>query len=325
LKHPLIRRSLTRVLEAIGLVAVAASLGGAVRLLPWLLDPSVTFRLAAPFARGLLALAIEAAILIGWPVGWALAAVQVVERGEGRALASLGESPAASAFRLLPQAAAFALALGVVSFIGGQDASAPGRVVTDLIARGRESCETVESPTTFVVPFAGVTWLCAPGLLPHLVGKGPGAFARTELTATDARAAGDLRAIDLDEARLHLALGGQGVDVHVGALHLRGLSPFGHASSVPPPARALALALAGLVAATASLLSILTGVLRGRLEAIVAAASGSLATLGAMRAIERASGAWLATLAVPFLALGTALLVTAVLSRLPRRMRTASK
>jgi hypothetical protein len=298
-----------------------------VRLLPWLLDPSVTFRLAAPFARGLLALAAEAAILVGWPVGWTLAAVHVVERGEGRALAALGQSPVESVVRLWPQALVFACALGLVSFIGGRDASAPGRVVTDLIERGRESCESApgSEPSMYAVPFAGVTWLCSPGFAPRLAGKGPGTLANAEFTARGARAAGDLREIELDDAHLHLPLASSPIDVHVGSLHLRGLSPFGHASRIPPLARGVALALAGVFAASFSLFGVLSGALRGRLAGIAVAASSSLLTLAAMRAIERASGTWIATLVVPLLTLASALLATAFLSRLPRRMRTASK
>jgi hypothetical protein len=314
-------------------VAVAASLGGAVRLLPWLLDPNVTLRLALPFARGLLALAVEAAIVVGWPLGWALACASLVEKGEARALASLGQSPAETVKKLAPQAALLASLLALVALVGGEDASAPGRVVTDLIARGRESCEAADEAATYAVPFAGVTWLCDPGFAPRLVGRGPGAFSSTAFTALGARASGDLRQIDLDGAHVHVPLAGgtppagppAGIDVSVGTLRLRGLSPFAHASSVPPWARALALALAAVVAAAASALGVLTGALRGRLAAIVGAASGSLATLGTMRSIERAGGTALATLAVPLAALVASFLFTAVLSRLPRRASTASK
>jgi hypothetical protein len=330
--HPLTRRALSSALWATAAVALATSIGGAVRLLPWLLDPKVTLRLAAPFARGLLALAVEAAIVLGWPIGWALASASIVERGEARALASLGQSPAQSVLRLAPQAAVFACALGIVSFVGGEDASAPGRVVTELIARGRESCLGTEEATTYSVPFAGVTWLCAPGVVPRLVGRGPGGLSSTEFTAVGATASGDLREIDLEAPHLHVPFpstarsGTAGeIDVAVGRLRLRGLSPFAHASSVPPLARAAALALAAVAAAAAGAFGVLSGVFRGRMGAIVGAASGSFATLGTMRSIERSGGTGLATVAVPFAALAAALLAGAILSRLPRGYWTASK
>ena len=53
------------------LVLLAALVGAAVRLLPWVLDPSIPWATLAPFARSLLAVAVEAAVLTGWPVGWA--------------------------------------------------------------------------------------------------------------------------------------------------------------------------------------------------------------------------------------------------------------
>jgi hypothetical protein len=321
--HPLDRQALTSALYAIGAVALVASLGGLVRVLPWLLDPSVTFRLAAPFARGLLALALEASVLVGWPLGWALAAARLVERGEARALATLGQSPTEIVLHLGPQAIALAGVLGVVSFLGGLDASAPGRVVSDLIASGRESCAAADEPQTYAVPFADVTWLCAPGFAPRLVGRGPGRLASTRFTAQAARASGDLREIDLDDANVHLATAG-GVDVRVSRLRLRGLSPFAEASGVPPLARALALAFAAALVAVGTARGVLTGALRGRLAAIVAAAAGSLATLGAMRWIDRAGGGWAATLAIPPLALAVGILATGLLSRLPRAVRTAS-
>ena len=329
MRSPLQGKALRGALTGSGAVALVAGLGGLVRLLPWLLDPAVTFRLALPFARGLAALACEAALVVGWPIGWALAAAGFVERGEARALATLGESPLQAVVRLAPQAAAFACALGVVSFLGGREASEPGRVVTDLVERGRETCGEVTEDATYSVPFAGVTWLCAPGVSPRLVGRGPGGLARAVFTAAGARASGDLREIDLEDARVVLGV----AQIHAGSLRLRGLSPFAHASSVPPVARALALTVAGAIAAGWSVFALLGGAVRGRLAAIVLAASGSLAALGAMRSVDRLEGswtaagpgAWSATLAVPAVTLVAVVLVTGLLSRLPRWVWTASK
>ena len=82
---PLAPSALRGATVAIGLVLVAALVGAAVRLLPWMLDPTIPGALLAPFARSLAAVAVEAAILTGWPVGWAVAAQRLVERGEARA------------------------------------------------------------------------------------------------------------------------------------------------------------------------------------------------------------------------------------------------
>src|ERR1700735_3637076 len=105
------RAARTSALVASGAIALVGILAGAVRLMPWLLDPAVPWRVAAPFARGLAAVALEAALLVWWPVGWALAACRFVENGEARVLLTLGERPARTASRLAPQGLALALAL----------------------------------------------------------------------------------------------------------------------------------------------------------------------------------------------------------------------
>jgi len=308
-------------LGATAAVALAAGLGGAVRLLPWLLDPAVTFRLAAPFARGLAMLACEAALLVGWPVGWSVAIARIVERGEAHALATLGESSARTVLRLTPQGFALACALGFVSFMGGRDATDPGRVVTDLIARGREACAGVTSEGTYVVPFTGATWLCSPNKTPRIVGHAPGALSGAMFAAGNARTAGDLRDIDLSDA--HLAVGT--ARLRVGLLRLRGLSPFAHASRIPPAARALSLVFAAAFASTLTALRILQGSVRGRFAALLTSAAGPLTALGALRAVERGAGPWIFTLAAPLSALAVVLLVSEIISRLPRRMRAASR
>lgn len=308
-------------LGATGVVALAAGLGGVVRLLPWLLDPAVTFRLAAPFARGLAALACEAALVVGWPVGWAIATMRVVERGEARALATLGESAARTVLRLAPQGLALACALGFVSFVGGREASEPGRVVTDLIARGREACLGVTSDATYVVPFASATWLCSPSAAPRLVGRAPGTLSGSLFTAGNASAAGDLREIDLHDA--HLVLGG--ARVQVGLLRLRGLLPFAHASRIPPFARALSLVLAAAFASSLTALQILEGAIRGRFAALSTSAAGPIVALGALRAVESGEGPWIFTALAPIAALVAVALISNVLSRLPPRMRAASR
>src|SRR5205814_2713100 len=121
--------------------------------LPWVLDPTIPWSELAPFARSLGAVAVEAAILVGWPVGWAIASQRLVERGEARVLASLGEAPAQTVMRLAPQAAVFVALLAATSALLGRDAAAPGRVVGDLLARGHDACARTPNPTTHGVPF----------------------------------------------------------------------------------------------------------------------------------------------------------------------------
>src|SRR5690242_9650968 len=98
---PLAAHALRAAIVSTLVLALLALAAGGVRVLPWLLDPELPASIAWPFARSVATLALEASILVGWPVGWALAAFAIVERGEARVFATLGESPARSTTRLL--------------------------------------------------------------------------------------------------------------------------------------------------------------------------------------------------------------------------------
>ena len=310
---------------AIALVGIVA---GAVRLLPWLLDPAVPWRVAAPFARGLGAVALEAALLVGWPVGWALACVRFVESGEARVLLTLGESPLATTRRLAPQGAVLALALAAVSLVYGGDASAPGRVATELVAQAGVSCAQATEPATYAIPFTDMTWLCAPDREPRLVGTAPGGMAGAVLTARSARIAGDFRALELDGAKVLLPssqLGGsRAVELDVGVLSLHGMAPWASASTLPPWLRALLLALTAWLTSSIGAYGVLRRAARSRLAALVLGASGPMAALGLLRLLERADASPRAFVVVPFVASGACLALTALLSRLRWPGRAAS-
>jgi hypothetical protein len=312
---------------AIALVGVVAS---AVRLLPWLLDPSVPWRVAAPFARGLAAVALEAALLVGWPVGWALACVRFVESGEARVLVSLGESPLATVRRLAPHGALLALALGAVSLVYGGDATAPGQVATELVAQAGVSCAQATQPVTYAIPFTEMTWLCAPDRAPRIVGRAPGGLAGAVLSARSARIAGDFRAIELQDAHVLMpaaASAAGGVELSVGVLSLHGMAPWASASTLPPWLRALLLAASAWLTASVSAFVVLlraTARRAGRLGALAIGASGPLAALGLLRILERADAPARAFVLLPLAAAAACLVMSALLSRLRWPWRTAS-
>lgn len=324
---------------ASGLVLVAALVGAAVRLLPWVLDPSIPWATLAPFARSLLAVAVEAAVLTGWSVGWALASARLVERGEARVLASVGEKPGQTVLRLAPQAAWFVVILAITSVALGRDAAAPGRIVRALLAEGRAACASSrdhDRPATHAVPFVAATWLCAPSG-PRLVGRAP--IGGLVFTANDAKVSDDLRRIDLDDARLGLAAssgkasGNLTFHVHVGTLTLRGLAPWAQASSIPPAVRALVITSSGLCGASAAVLAILKLRRRrvGSVAAVAIGAAGPLAALGALRGLELrvpevASRGWLLSLIlVPIASVLAVIAVTAVAALLPASRRSGTK
>jgi len=302
----------------------AALLGAAIRVLPWVLDPQIPWRVAAPFVRSLLALAMEAAFITGWPIGWALAAHRLVERGEARLLLTLGERPARTAFSLWPYGLVFGLSLALVSFVGGRDAEAPGRVVNELIEEGRTACASgkIDSST---VPFANVTWLCSEP--PRLVGNAPGGIGGGNIffTAENAEMSRDLRRIDLADARV-ATIGGS---LHVSTMVIRGLPPWAHASTLPSVWRALLLLASGIVASTLASYVILRVQLRrgwGRFFAIAIGATGPVASLAALRLIERiADESTIPYIFVPIAALISTALLGFLVSRLPVFGMAASK
>jgi hypothetical protein len=322
------------------LVLLAALVGAAVRLLPWVLDPSIPWATLAPFARSLLAIAIEAAILTGWPVGWAIATARLVERGEARVLASVGERPVQTLLRLAPQAALFTVMLAFTSVALGRDAAAPGRIVGALLAEGRAACgksldEPRDAPATHAVPFVSATWLCAPGGA-RLVGRAP--IGGVVFTATGAHVSDDLRRIDLEDARLALPASTKSeanlaFRIHVGTLTMRGLAPWAQASSVPPWLRALVVTLSGLVAASAAVFVLLELRRRrvGTVAAVAIGAAGPLAALGALRGLELripevASGGWLfAFILVPVAAVAAVGAAATLATLLPVARRSGTK
>jgi hypothetical protein len=317
---PLPRLARTFALLASLAIALVGVVAGAVRLLPWLLDPAVPWRVAAPFARGLGSVAVEAALLVGWPVGWALACCRFVESGEARVLLTLGESPASTVRRLAPQGAVLALALSGVALVYGSDASAPGRVATELVAQAKAACAQVTEPKTYAIPFTDMTWLCAPGLPPRLVGTAPGGLAGAVLTARDASIAGDFRAIELSGAQVLLAPrqpgAGAAVNVRVETLSLHGMAPWASASSLPAWLRAVLLALTAWAVSSLAAYGVLRRATRSRLGAFVLGAAGPLAALGLIRLLERADARPAAFALVPFAGALACVGMTALLSRL---------
>jgi hypothetical protein len=319
-------------LVATAILALVGLLAGAVRVLPWLLDPTVPWRVAAPFARGLAAVSLEAALLVGWPIGWSLACFRFVERGEARVLQTLGQPPYETVARLMPRGTPLAVALAAVALVYGSDASAPGRVVTELVARAQASCEDAASPTTYAIPFTGLTWLCAPGRTPRVVGTGPGALSGVTLTASGARIAGDFRALELDRAQVLLPSvpAAPAALVRVGVLTMHGMAPWARASTLSAPVRALVLGLtAWLSASLAAYLTLGRGaraarMTRTRAYALVLGAVGPIAALGLIRLLETSDARLAFFAVVPLAGCAATLTFDALASRLRGRRGAAT-
>jgi hypothetical protein len=310
-------------LVAAAILALVGLLAGAVRVLPWLLDPAVPWRVAEPFARGLAAVSLEAALLVGWPIGWALACFRFVESGEARVLQTLGQPPHETVARLMPRGAPLALALAAVALVYGGDASAPGRIATDLIARARVSCEAARSPATFSIPFTDMTWLCAPGVEPRLVGAGPAQMRSVMISARGARIAADFRALELDDARALLPSTPPSL-VHVTSLTLHGMAPWARASTLSAPLRALVLGLTAWLSASVAAYMTLRRAATTRGHVLALGAAGPIASLGLLRLLETSDARPTFFVLVPLVGAAAALLAALPVARLRDRRRAAS-
>ena len=328
-KDPIAPPAANAAIVATMLILGAALVGATIRLLPWVLDPSIAWSTLAPFAKSLLAVAFEAALLIGWPVGWALATQRLVERGEARVLASLGERPARTICRLIPQGIALGAVLLLSSAVLGREAVAPGRIVNSLIVEGRRSCTP---GATNGIPFVAATWLCPQDASPpRLVGRAP--LGGVIFTAQNASVSDDLRRIDLVDARVSLPSPSGAVAIHVDTLALRGLAPWARASALPPALRAIIVTVSAFVGGWVAALAILRAT-RRRVGGVAAAAiggAGPLAALATLRALElrvpqQASTVWLFLFSlVPVAALAGVVLLGAFVTALPETRRTDTK
>ncbi len=286
---------------SVGILVLLALAGASVRVLPWVLDPRVPWRVAVPFARAVASVALEAAVLVGWPIGWALAAFALAERGEARVLAMLGERPFSTTARLVPLVVVFGAILAGASVAGGRDASEPGRVLSDLLRAGRASCASTRTPGAVDVPLLGAAWLCDGSRDAHLVGRPPfsgGGNGRQASALYSARAidvAPDARRIELDDAFVAFASAGgdapSATSVHVKHALFR-LPPFVRASSLPTSWRAAFLATSAAVSALLAVWLLLAMEQRAlalwRLHALLLGAAGPVASLALLHALERA-------------------------------------
>ena len=319
-----------------------ALLAGAVRVLPLVLDPELPWAVAAPFARAVAWLALEAAVAVGWPLGWALALSAFVDRGEARVHALLGRSPADALLAFVPQALALGALLFSLSWLAARDAERPGRVLGELLESSRLTCANAETPRSIPVPFLDARWLCAgtdagaaaggtatagKESVPRLLLRPPrpnGAI----LTATRATLSGDVREIRLEDVHMHVARG----DLSVRELWVRGLPPLLTSATIRPLGRASALVTAAASVAFGLAALVLRRRIANRLLSLGLAALAMSAAFGVLRLVDHAGGREVLLVLVvlaPMALLALTLPVLALLSGLRtyaglRRQKTAA-
>jgi hypothetical protein len=312
-------------LLASAIVLGLALAAGTVRILPWLLAPSVPLGVTVPFARALCSVAIESAFVLGVPIGFAFAAALLVRRGEARALFALGVPPFGVARASLP----ILIALGVVAMLAQRVVDprpdAPGRIAVELIAQGRASCQDARAPRSVLVPMVGVSWLCFPDAPPRVAGRVPGGLRSAWFTAKDLRPSDTLTEFTLWDARLAFRRTASLPETHVAVdrATVRGLPPWGHGARLNASVRALVIAVSVWAVALVACWLALRFSVASPAGGLVVGGSGALATLTVLHALDKAgpsfaSYLWLPAAGVMATALAAASVprITALLRRL---------
>ncbi len=305
------------------LVLAAAMVAGTIRILPLLLAPGVPIQLAPVLARGVLAVSLETALFVAPPLGFALAAARLVDRGEARALFAQGLSP----FRLVASAWPTALAAlacaALAAAAWGRDASAPGRLVGDLVVASREACQSARSPAAANVPMLGISWICLPGEPPRAVGEAPlGATAKGRAPAFAARTlqvSDDLRALHLEDLRLILPATSPEagpIHLHVGSATLRGIAPLTRASNLSIWSRALLLGFSAAAMAVTAGALVFVASIRSRVLALALGTLGALGALSTFSNLESTTSPSSSYALVPFVGVGGMILAAWLARRL---------
>jgi hypothetical protein len=313
-------------LIAAGVLAVSL-LAGTIRVLPLLLASGVPLRLVPVLARGVLGVSLETALFVAPPIAWALVTARLVERGEARALFASGAGPARIVASTWPAALVVALASALAAASWGREASAPGRLVRDLLGEARAACAAAPAPAAVDVPLVGLAWVCLAGEAPRLVGAAPfvaspggGAapvFAATELVVSD-----DLRG--LAARGLTLALPDSGSDrrdgprIHVAGATIRGMTPIGRASNLGVAGRALLLGASAVMMAALAAAAVLRLAIASRVRALAIGTAGPAAALLVFSSLERAPTTTLHYAAAPLAGLLAMAALAAVFARTRR-------
>lgn len=211
----------------VALLALACLLAAS-RLMPWIVDPRVGWRVVGSFARALVTGAIEVSVCVALPLGFCLAAASLVDSGEAQVALLSGRSPLRVGLAGWPVVVALgglSIATSLAWGVRASDTAALG----ELVAAARQGCE---GRALSEVPSTGVAWTCLP--VPRLTGVFGDALA-VDATALSSSASGD---VVLSDLRASLR-GPPALTLSVATANVRGLSPHAPPSGAVGGVRAL--------------------------------------------------------------------------------------
>ena len=235
------RSALAGLLAFVAFLLLFFGIGG-LRLWPRIAGQRLPLSLIWPFARPLLAAALELAFLLSVPI-----AVGVAESGS-RARPPTTRSRQGTAWAtclLVTVLGAFSFCLS--SWLDSRGSS-PGQLATELVASARDSCTESRPPAEVTVPMLGFAWVCQAGQAPRLQGRAPlGKHATFQARTIDLGE--DLKRITLGGLTLAFPLASYRVEVHAQRATLSGLPPWGRSRRMPLGLRVCLFALSAALAA----------------------------------------------------------------------------
>ena len=216
-----------------GLVAFVCALSiglciGGLRLWPRISGQHLPLSLIWPFARPLLAAALEVSFLVSVPIALGIATSMRAARPAAplpwyvTAWATCGLVLALGAF-----------SFGVSTWLDGRGTS-PGRLATELVTSARESCVESAPHAEVTIPMLGFTWVCEAGRAPELRGHAP-IGKQASFRAAAIALGEDLKRVAFDQFTLEFPLAALKlqVQVHTREATVSGLPPWGRSRRMP--------------------------------------------------------------------------------------------
>lgn len=207
-----------------------------------------------PLGAAALTAMLELALLLGTPVGFALAA-----RQHGSIQTSQSASSSASVNRWRGSIGILAVWLALTTALGAfanLRFGAPGRVAGGVVRGARAVCEESARRRVEPVPLIGARWICAPATQSRIEGEISRRGATARYSASDLTVSEELDYVDLAALEIFssAAQGRPAVHLVANGARVRGAWPWAKAKRMPAVWRAFYVAS---LSATLGLLSIL--------------------------------------------------------------------
>jgi hypothetical protein len=218
-----------------------------VKLLPFVENYGGSFQSIGPLAAAAFATVLEVSVLLGTPLGFALAASHgasspqlVSATGSVRVKQLLGAALIIGLF--------WSVATSVLGGVANVELATPGRVANGLLETAREACTANRGNKTVVIPILGSRWRCNDSGSPTLVGNLTRSNASVSYSATGMSVSEDMTYVELNrlEVSTPAVQGRPAVRLTVEGAKLRGFFSLARPVKLGEWGRALFVAFSAL-------------------------------------------------------------------------------